>query len=138
MREKIAEKLSHMQEIKNKTMLARNLRQSSTDAESRLWNYLRSRQFYGYKFKRQKLIGKYIVDFVCVEEKVVIELDGGRHLISVKFDELRTLELSSMEYKVIRFWNNEVMNNIDGVLQRVKEALTLASPAGGRGEMEDR
>ena len=110
------------------TNLARDLRQRSTDVELKLWYHLRNRRFYGYKFRRQKRMGKYIADFVCNEEKLIIELDGGQHATTVEFDQLRTNELSSSGYRVIRFWNNEVLENLDGVLNKIKASLKTPSP----------
>ena len=101
---------------------ARELRKNSTEAESALWSKLRSRQLSGYHFRRQHPVGMYIVDFVCLDSRLVVELDGGQHLESSEYDEARTAYLSSRGYSVIRFWNNQVFAEIDGV----KEALLLA------------
>lgn len=93
---------------------ARALRRSSTDAENLLWSRLRNRQFHNLKFRRQVPLGRYIVDFYCHELRLVIEADGGQH--SEEVDRLRTEWLESEGYRVTRFWNHEVMDNIDGVL----------------------
>lgn len=100
---------------------ARELRQNSTDAEKLLWGYLRNRKFENLKFRRQEPIGKYIVDFLCYEKKLIIELDGGQHNLFKEKDLIRDEWMNKQGYKVIRFWNNEVLNNIDGVLISIKE-----------------
>ena len=110
-----------MDKIYNK---ARNLRQNQTPQEKLLWNLLRNRQLNGLKFKRQVPIENYIVDFLCEEKKLIIEIDGGQHneTNSIQYDINRTKLLNDMGYKVIRFWNNEVDKNIEGVyLQILKE-----------------
>ena len=111
--------------MNNKTILARNLRKNSTIQERRLWNLLKNRQFHNLKFKRQQPIGDYIVDFICKEAKVIIEIDGGQHNISknIEYDKTRTDFLNSLGYKVIRFWNNEIYEDIDGVLLRLKQEI---------------
>jgi very-short-patch-repair endonuclease len=98
---------------------ARNLRKQQTDAEKKLWWELRNRQLAGYKFKRQYVLEKYIVEFYCAEKLLVIEVDGGQHAEQKEYDEKRTEFLISKGYKVIRFWNNEVMENLDGVLEMI-------------------
>ena len=95
---------------------ARQLRKNQTEAEKKLWKYLKSKQVKGLKFRRQEPIGSYIVDFVCFENKLVIELDGSQHIEDKENDIERDDWLKSQGFAVIRFWNNEVMNNIDGVL----------------------
>ena len=99
-----------------------------TKEEVKLWNILRAKRFYGYKFKRQALIGEYIVDFLCPEKKLIIEIDGGQHNIeeNINRDEIRTTYLEQNGFKVIRFWNNEIWNNIDGVCEQIKKELTLS------------
>ena len=111
--------------MNNKILLAKNLRKNATIQERRLWNLLKNRQFLNLKFKRQQPIGNYIVDFVCPEAKLVIEIDGGQHNFpeNVKFDEVRTRYLNELGYKVIRFWNNEIYENIDGVLSKLLEEI---------------
>ena len=103
------------------TTKARILRKNSTDAEKGLWQCLRSRQLNGYKFKRQAPIGNYIVDFVCSSAKLIIEIDGGQHQEQLEYDSIRTAYLESSGYKVVRYWNNEVLTDIESVLT----ALTL-------------
>ena len=108
--------------MRNLTHLARRLRKESTEAEKLLWRYLRRKSLFGYKFRRQEQINDYIVDFVCYEKKLIIELDGG-HLNQdeTKINDVRRQKwLESQNFKVIRFWNNEVMKNIEGVLQKIK------------------
>jgi very-short-patch-repair endonuclease len=118
---------------------ARGLRQTMTDAERTLWRHLRNRQLSGLKFRRQHEIDRYIVDFVCTEALLIVELDGGQHADQVNYDERRTQQLEAMGYRVRRFWNNDVLVNIDSVLEVVMEALASPAPhpnplpAGGRG-----
>ena len=99
--------------------IARNLRKNKTKEEDVLWQLLRNRQFMGLKFKRQVPIGNYIVDFVCEEKKLVIEIDGGQHSIpdNVKADKVRTDYINSKGYRVVRFWNNDINQNIEGVYE---------------------
>lgn len=104
-------------------MLARNLRNNPTDVESKLWKYLRRQQMAGYKFRRQVVIEPYIVDFVCFEAKLVIELDGGQHQLEEKDDRERDDYLKRCGYRVLRFWNNEVIENIVGVLEEIRTYL---------------
>ena len=111
--------------MNNKTILARNLRKNSTIQERRLWNLLKNRQFHNLKFKRQQPIGDYIVDFICKEAKIIIEIDGGQHNEpeNIEYDKTRTEYLNTLGYKVIRFWNNEIYENIEGVILRLKEEI---------------
>ena len=111
--------------MNNKNILARNLRKNSTIQERRLWNLLKNRQFHNLKFKRQHPIGDYIVDFICKEVKVIIEIDGGQHneLENINYDKVRTEFLNSLGYKVIRFWNNEVYENIESVLSKLEQEI---------------
>ena len=112
------------------THFARKLRANQTDAESKLWYRIRNRQISGYKFVRQEPIGRYICDFVCREEMVVIEVDGGQHLES-KRDEVRDRYLAEEGFRVLRFWNNDVLSNIDGVLTVIDEELRQSHKASG-------
>ena len=105
---------------------ARQLRNDQTDVERRLWLQLRDRRLLGHKFRRQIPIGPFIADFVCVEHSLIIELDGGQHDSMAEEDAARTDWLTRHGWHVMRFWNNEVAENIDGVLQRI--AATLPSP----------
>ena len=107
---------------------AKALRQRQTDAEGLLWHYLRKKQLGGYKFRRQQPIGTYIVDFACMSEKLLVELDGGQHAERTAHDERRDAFLRSKGFRVLRFWNNEVFENCFGVLERVYEALPNPPP----------
>lgn len=102
---------------------ARTLRKNPTDVENKLWSYLRHRQIEGHKFRRQQPIGKYIVDFACMEEKLIIELDGGQHNERIDYDAERTVWLKSEGYQVIRFWNDEALKNIEIVMDEIYRAL---------------
>ncbi len=106
---------------------ARGLRRAMTDAEQLLWRHLRNRQLSGFKFRRQHEIGHYIVDFACAETLLIVELDGGQHADQVVYDERRTLQLQAMGYRVLRFWNNDVLLDIESVLTVILDVL--ASPA---------
>jgi very-short-patch-repair endonuclease len=106
------------------TKRARTLRRSGTAVEERLWQALRSRQLDKVKFHRQTPIGSYIVDFVCIERKLVIELDGGQHAERESRDNIRTKAIEGRGYRVLRFWNHEVMENFDGVIERIRQALS--------------
>jgi cobalt-precorrin 5A hydrolase len=112
----------------NKTTFARNLRKNQTDAEKKLWRYLRNRQLKDFKFRRQYVIDGYIADFACVEAKLIIELDGGQHLEQQAYDEKRTQSLSQQGFRVLRFWNDEVLKQTDDVLNVIYEALEPPSP----------
>lgn len=107
---------------------ARQLRRQSTDAERRLWSFLRNRQLAGCKFRRQVPMGNYIVDFACFEKRLVVEIDGGQHQARVEYDNARTAWLQSAGFRVIRFWNNEVLSETDGVLQAILTALAGEIP----------
>jgi very-short-patch-repair endonuclease len=102
------------------TDLAKNLRKKSTDAERLLWKHLRAKQVEGFKFRRQQPIGNYIVDFVCLEKKVVIEIDGGQHASEKERDRERDNHFEKQGFKVLRFWNTEVLRNINGVLEVIR------------------
>jgi len=127
---------------------AKTLRRNLTGAEQKLWYHLRAYRFMGKKFKRQKPIGRYVVDFVCLEEKLIIELDGGQHAESVEYDQERDSWLRKQGYTVLRFWNNDVLRNLEGVLTRLAEQLdrtphpssrwreTPPSPARGEGRRQ--
>ncbi len=105
------------------TGAARVLRRHSTDAERVLWRHLRNRQLKGKKFRRQAPIGPYVVDFVCHEARLVVEVDGGQHAQARDRDQARDAWLRSQGYRVLRFWNNEVLRNTQGVLERIAEEL---------------
>ena len=112
-------------ESREQTAFARNLRQGQTDAESKLWARLRNKQLESVKFRRQQPIGPYIVDFVSFERKLVVEIDGGQHSDDMirERDESRTSLIKGKGYRVLRFWDNEVLTNIEGVLERIRESL---------------
>ena len=102
---------------------ARRLRRDQTDAEKALWSKLRNRQLDDNKFKRQETIGPYVVDFVCHEKKLIVEVDGGQHATETEKDDRRTRWLNSEGYNVIRFWNNDIIDNTDGVVSEIGLAL---------------
>jgi very-short-patch-repair endonuclease len=104
---------------KKKISLARKLRRNMTPAEFKLWETLRNRQIMDLKFRRQEPIGCYIVDFVCFEKKLVIELDGSQHLENEKSDNQRTKELNINGFEVLRFTNDEVTNEINAVIEEI-------------------
>jgi very-short-patch-repair endonuclease len=98
---------------------ARILRQQMTDAERVLWRHLRNRGLGGWKFRRQYPVGPYIVDFICPEKNVVIEVDGGQHADNEELDNQRSVYLNKMGYRVFRFWNNEVLQETEAVLEAI-------------------
>jgi len=102
---------------------ARQLRSAPTDAEIRLWSRIRRRQIGNFRFRRQHPIGPYVVDFFCPEAKLIVEVDGGQHAIREREDAERTQWLEQRGYSVLRFWNNEVLGNTEGVLLAIREAL---------------
>jgi very-short-patch-repair endonuclease len=102
---------------------SRELRNNATPAERRLWQHLRNRQICGTRFNRQVPIGPFICDFAARTPKLIIELDGGQHVVRTAEDERRTRFLASRGYRVLRFWNNDVLGNVEGVLQVVEEVL---------------
>jgi very-short-patch-repair endonuclease len=110
-----------------KTERARYLRNQSTSAELELWNRIRSRAINGHKFVRQEPIGPFVVDFVCRARRLIIEVDGGQHATDPR-DALREQWLVNHRYRVIRFWNNDVLGNIDDVLESIASALAEAPP----------
>ena len=128
-------KKSHLQTLNSSdgTDFARALRVGSTDAERLVWSKLRNRQVDGWKFRRQVPLGRFIVDFLCADAKLIVELDGGQHGEALNYDAARTKWLNENGYQVVRFWNNDVMNNIDGVLQSL--TLTLSQ---GKGDIESK
>ena len=88
-----------------------------------MWKYLRAKQIEGCKFRRQEPIGSYIVDFVCQEKRIIVEVDGGQHSVEQERDYKRDELLEGLGYKVLRFWNNEVLRNIEGVLEVIRDSL---------------
>jgi very-short-patch-repair endonuclease len=103
------------------TSHAKTLRKNATHAENILWNRLRARQIEGLKFRRQQPIETVIVDFVNLEKRIVIEVDGGQHAIEKNKDRKRDKQLKDMGFKVLRFWNNEVIENTDEVLEYIRQ-----------------
>ena len=110
------------------------LRKEPTPAERKLWSRIRNDQL-GVNFRRQHAIGSYIPDFVCIQKKLIIELDGSQHLEQAKYDEERTKVLEAQGYKVIRFWNNDVMNRIDSVLTLILDTVNDANKQCADGEV---
>jgi very-short-patch-repair endonuclease len=107
---------------------AKSLRKSSTDAELRLWRLLRARQILPHKFRRQHPLGAYIVDFVCIEKMLIIEVDGGQHMDEAEYDARRTAVLEQAGYRIIRFWDNDVLLRPQSVLESIYAALGCPSP----------
>ena len=103
------------------TTLAKNLRKQSTDAEALLWKRLRARRLEGIKFRRQQSIEDFIVDFVSFEKRIIIELDGGQHAEDKEKDVQRDSFFAAYGYRVLRFWNNEILENLEGVLEVIRE-----------------
>ena len=127
--------------VKNLTPVARKLRNNLTEAEKRLWNYLRYKQLDGLRFRRQQHLGSYIVDFVNFEKRIIIEVDGGQHNENPQSDIKRDNWLKKQNFEVLRFWNNEVIENIESVLEIIKRKCfslpnnippTSPPPQGGR------
>ena len=102
---------------------ARALRKELTLAERKFWSVLRGNKLNGVSFRRQHAIGHYIVDFVSIKHKLIIELDGSQHLEQAEYDEERTRYLESQGYRVVRFWNNQIEKEINGVIQAIEMAL---------------
>ena len=109
--------------MKHENILARNLRKNSTPQELKLWKLLRNHQYHNLGFKRQHPIGNYIVDFVCKEKFIIIEIDGGQHNSEQDIikDNERTTFLEAKGYQVVRFWNNEIDSNIEGVFEKLNQ-----------------
>jgi len=106
---------------------SRQLRKNQTDAEKLLWYSLRNRRFFNLKFRRQQIMGKYIVDFICLDPKIIIELDGGQHSTHLSYDQNRTGYLNQRGFKVLRFWNHEVLGNLEGVLNNIGREMGVLS-----------
>jgi len=113
----------------NLTETARKLRKESTEAEKLLWKHLRTKQFQGLKFRRQEQIGRFIADFVCYERSLIIEADGGQHALEKEKDNERTAWLNTQGFTVLRFWNNEILSNPEGVLEVIAKACTPPLPS---------
>ena len=106
---------------------ARQMRGRASDAERLLWRHLRARRLNGYKFRRQEVIEPYIVDFVCLEAKLIVEADGGQHIEQEGYDCKRSQCLQAMGYRVLRFWNHEILNETQAVLEQIRLGL-IESP----------
>lgn len=102
---------------------AKELRRDQTETEAKLWAYLRRKRLDGVKFRRQRAIGNYIVDFCAPRHRLIIELDGGGHLDREEYDARRTEFLESHGYKVLRIWNSDVSNNINEVIREIQHVL---------------
>ncbi len=118
-----------------RTARARSLRSNMTDVERRLWTALKGKQIAGCRFRRQHPIGAYVADFACIDRMLVIELDGGQHQDQEAYDEDRSRFLKQQGWQVVRFWNNEVLENLDGVLEAILKKLesTVLSPPAEEG-----
>ena len=106
------------------TPLARGLRRRQTKAETKLWHHLRNRNFDGLKFRRQVPRGPYVADFLCDDAMLIVELDGSQHSENIAADQKRTAFLESLGYRVLRFWNVDVMTNLAGVLEMLYAEVT--------------
>jgi very-short-patch-repair endonuclease len=114
---------------KNLTKIARELRRGATESEKMLWWRLNRRQIEGIKFRRQQPIGRYIVDFVNFEQKLIIELDGGQHRKQKEEDEKRDKWFEQQGFRVLRFWSHEIFENLDGILEVIRKAVLSPSPS---------
>jgi len=108
---------------------ARRLRSESTDAERRLWYLLRAHRTFGWKFRRQHPIGTYIVDFVCFECRLIVEVDGSQHREAARYDSIRDRDLEARGFLVLRFWNNDVLAATDAVLEEIQAVAIRRSPS---------
>lgn len=122
--------MPHFEVKRRELASARKLRAGMSEAEKRLWSRLRAHRFGGASFRRQAVMGRYVVDFVCHDARLVIELDGGQHATAsrVHVDKRRTAWLESRGYKMLRFWNNDVLGNLNGVLELIALELGLIEP----------
>ena len=116
--------------------MLKSLRQDSTDAENRMWYLLRNRRLGGFKFRRQYPIGPYIADFCCYEKRLIIELDGGQHAERESSDEARTRYLEYQGYRVMRFWNDQVLKETDAVCEMILTILRSKQHPLSHGERE--
>jgi very-short-patch-repair endonuclease len=107
---------------------ARELRKNLTDAEKLLWSRLRAKQMESFKFRRQEQIGRFIVDFVCYENQLIVEADGGQHAVEREKDAERTAWLNAEGFRVLRFWNHEILANLEGVMEVIERHLHPPSP----------
>ena len=106
---------------------AKELRKNMTPQERKLWSILRNHKFYGFEIRRQYPIDKYVVDFICRPKKIVIEIDGGQHNDekAIEYDKKRSNDLNKLGYKVIRFWNNDIDNNLEGVYKTLQKEFNV-------------
>jgi very-short-patch-repair endonuclease len=111
----------------NHVEFSRALRTSATEAERKLWRHLRDSQLNGARFRRQHPVGIFVLDFACVQQRLAVELDGGQHADDVVRDAGRTAWLEAQGWRVLRFWNNDVMGNVEGVLGAIAEALDVGN-----------
>ena len=124
--------------LRRRTHIARRLRREATEVEKRLWRALREPPSQ-HRFRRQHPVGRHVVDFACPGLKLAIELDGGQHAFQREADEARANEIARHGYRVIRFWNGDVVTNLSGVLERIRQELeagcdnTLSALQGGEG-----
>ncbi len=110
------------------THRARTLRSHPTEAEQRLWYFLRRRQLDGVKFRRQFPIGVFIVDFLCLEKRLIVEVDGGQHVERMRYDQRRDAWLEAQGFRVLRFWNDEVLKQTTSVVEVIRARLEDPSP----------
>ena len=114
--------------MRNLKPLARKLRKNATDTENLLWNSLRSKRFGGLKFRRQAPIGHYILDFVCFEKRIIIECGGGQHMEQKEKNEKRDKWFSDKGYRVLRFWDNQILQSLEIVLEEIHKACVKPPP----------
>jgi very-short-patch-repair endonuclease len=112
--------MKHIVNQKNLLFRRRELRENQTEAERLFWERVRDGRFFGLKFKRQYSLGSYILDFYCREKKLAVELDGSQHIENIDYDNVRTAYLNSFGITVLRFWNNDLMRDINAVLEAIR------------------
>ena len=119
---------------------ARELRKDQTDAEALLWSKLRSRQMLGAKFRRQRPLGTYFADFACLEIGLIIELDGGQHgeQAAIAYDNKREADLAAMGFQTLRFWNNQVLNETESVMDKIRQTVQALTPTLSRKRERER
>lgn len=122
----MTEKVKRFVQLRN--YKARRLRKRQTEAEELLWSYLKNREIFKVKFRRQHSIGEFIADFYCKEAKLVIELDGEQHLNHQEYDQIRTKYLEERGIKVIRYWNDEVLKELETVLAEILSIVEVRTP----------
>jgi very-short-patch-repair endonuclease len=122
--------MNYLYNNQTKKNFRRELRNNSTDAERKIWSILKNKQINGLRFLRQYSVGKYILDFYCPTIRLAIEIDGGQHNEEeeINYDNGRTLYLKQNDIRVLRFWNNEVLNNIEGVWEKIMEEIEKIQP----------